>query len=268
MVRVFFRAIIVLILFSFIGCASIIKGGGHQGVQFNSEPPDAKITVTDLRNGNVVAATAKTPQIVMLQKDAGYFKYAKYLVAIEKDGYEKKELTIEGDVNGWYIGGNLIFGGLIGYLIVDPATGAMWTINPETVSVLLTPKGGADAIGFSIDEFKPPLTIEKLCSAIDSDKYDMTLTSPNNTVAKLNEILEVSNLYEKLESSNKLPKKAYGEVQLPPDIDDLKKQTADYRTSGIRYFGLTLDQQSKIKKLNRKLIEISYPNETPKKDKM
>jgi len=32
-------------------------------------------------------------------------------------------------LDGWYIAGNLLFGGLIGYFIVDPATGAMWTLK-------------------------------------------------------------------------------------------------------------------------------------------
>ncbi|MDY5520178.1 hypothetical protein, partial [Campylobacter lanienae] len=27
--------------------------------------------------------------------------------------------------------GNFIFGGLLGWLIVDPATGAMWNLKPE-----------------------------------------------------------------------------------------------------------------------------------------
>lgn len=36
-------------------------------------------------------------------------------------------------MNGWYIG-NLLFGGIIGLLIVDPATGAMWTLIPRKLT--------------------------------------------------------------------------------------------------------------------------------------
>jgi hypothetical protein len=46
-------------------------------------------------------------------------------LTLEKEGYDKEEVNIEGDANAWYIAGNLVFGGLIGWLIVDPATGAM-----------------------------------------------------------------------------------------------------------------------------------------------
>jgi hypothetical protein len=31
-------------------------------------------------------------------------------------------------MDGWYIG-NILFGGVIGFLIVDPATGAMWKLG-------------------------------------------------------------------------------------------------------------------------------------------
>ena len=31
-------------------------------------------------------------------------------------------------LDGWYIG-NIIFGGLLGILIIDPATGAMWRLD-------------------------------------------------------------------------------------------------------------------------------------------
>lgn len=41
-------------------------------------------------------------------------------------------MTITGSMSGWYIG-NILFGGLIGMLAVDPVTGAMYVL-PESVS--------------------------------------------------------------------------------------------------------------------------------------
>ncbi len=35
------------------------------------------------------------------------------------------------------LGGNILFGGLIGWLIVDPATGAMWTLVPKEINTEL-----------------------------------------------------------------------------------------------------------------------------------
>jgi len=43
---------------------------------------------------------------------------------------------VQGEVNGWYFG-NVIFGGLIGLLAVDPATGAMYTLKPKEISTTL-----------------------------------------------------------------------------------------------------------------------------------
>ncbi len=48
---------------------------------------------------------------------------------MKKEGYVKQVVSIESRVDGWYIVGNLFFGGLLGYLIIDPATGTMWTLN-------------------------------------------------------------------------------------------------------------------------------------------
>ncbi len=254
---------IVFLLMSFSGCATIIKGGSPQGVYFKSEPPDAKLTVIDLRNGNVITST-KTPQVVLLPKGSGYFKYGKYNATFEKEGYDRKEVYLEGDVNGWYAAGNIVFGGLIGWLIVDPLTGAMWSFDPEQISVLLNLKGVADPIGFNADEFKPPLSVEKLWAAISADKYEIKFRGPENTIANLNEMLEVPDLYGKLYNKDKLPKKG-GDVSLPPDINELKNQTADYRDAQIKFIGLNFDQQSKLRKLNRRLLEVAYPNETPKK---
>lgn len=116
------------------GCASIIKGGSPQAIQFKSNPTGADCDIRDFESNNVIS-TITTPAIVPLEKSRGYFKYSKYRVNCKLEGNNSQEAIIEGYASGWYIGGNLIFGGLIGYLIVDPATGAMWTLYPELVSV-------------------------------------------------------------------------------------------------------------------------------------
>ncbi len=58
-----------------------------------------------------------------------------------KDGYEPRELTLSGTMSGWYIG-NILFGGLIGMLVVDPQTGAMYRLEPKSLEVTLTPLKG------------------------------------------------------------------------------------------------------------------------------
>ena len=117
------------------GCASIILGT-TQKVPVNSTPSGAKVTVYDAKNKAIGGGT--TPCSLSLSRSSGFFSSAKYRVVIEKPGYEKREVKISGSVNGWYIAGNLVFGGLIGWLILDPATGAMWSLNPDDVKASLS----------------------------------------------------------------------------------------------------------------------------------
>lgn len=117
-----------------LGCASIIRGS-NQVVAFKSNPSEAKFKIYD-DNGELIVNNT-TPNVVTLKRGNGYFKKKSYKVVVEKEGYQTMEFQIEGKVNGWYLGGNLIFGGLIGYLIVDPLTGAMWTLSPEEINATL-----------------------------------------------------------------------------------------------------------------------------------
>lgn len=116
------------------GCATIIKGG-MQTVNIRSNPSEAKVTITDMSGITIVSQN--TPCMVSLKRGAGYFTKATYRVVVEKAGFSKFETMISGHINGWYAGGNLIFGGLIGYLILDPITGAMWTLQPEVLDANL-----------------------------------------------------------------------------------------------------------------------------------
>ena len=51
---------------------------------------------------------------------------------LELAGYQATEVALTPRMSGWYWG-NLLIGGLIGMLAVDPATGAMWSITPEKI---------------------------------------------------------------------------------------------------------------------------------------
>lgn len=70
-----------------------------------------------------------------MKSGSGYFSSEKYVVTFKKDGYDDANYTIHGSLDGWYIG-NILLGGLIGMLIVDPATGAMWKL-PDVQSASL-----------------------------------------------------------------------------------------------------------------------------------
>jgi hypothetical protein len=55
----------------------------------------------------------------------------------ELPGYSQAEIKLDSSVSGWYFG-NLLLGGLIGMLIVDPLTGAMYNLTPEKIEQPLT----------------------------------------------------------------------------------------------------------------------------------
>ncbi len=77
-----------------------------------------------------------TPTTVTLKAKAGFFSPAKYNVDFLFSNGIKKNITLTASIDGWYIG-NLLFGGVIGMLIVDPATGAMWKL-PSAIKMNLS----------------------------------------------------------------------------------------------------------------------------------
>ena len=62
-----------------------------------------------------------------------------------KEGYGKQVATISAELDGWYIG-NIVFGGLIGMLIVDPATGAMWRLDDSVNASLVENAEGSSEL--------------------------------------------------------------------------------------------------------------------------
>lgn len=129
-----------LLLTSFIaltlginGCATIVSGSS-QTLTFTSVPESATIEIKN-RKG-IKIHTGQTPATVSLKKGAGYFKPESYQVTFNKAGYQSKTIEVTGTLSGWYFG-NILFGGLIGILIVDPATGAMFKLAPKDVNAVL-----------------------------------------------------------------------------------------------------------------------------------
>lgn len=136
MKRSFFKvtimAIALPILFS--SCATIF-GRSSYPVSINSNPTGATVSITD-KTGKEVYKGA-SPATVTLKSGAGYFGRAEYQVKISSTGYAEQIIPINYKLNGWYFG-NLLIGGLIGMLIVDPITGAMWKLETPPVNVTLS----------------------------------------------------------------------------------------------------------------------------------
>jgi hypothetical protein len=96
----------------------------------------AHVSIFD-RNERLVE-TNTTAFIAQLSSGVGYFKSQEYRLFFELPGYQSVNVNLESKVSGRYWG-NLVLGGLIGMLIVDPLTGAMYNLTPEQIQQPLTP---------------------------------------------------------------------------------------------------------------------------------
>jgi hypothetical protein len=165
-----------LLLFIFSSCASIIKGG-EQVMNIKTDPAQAKCVISNLRSGQEVAHVT-TPSATVLKKGDGYFSKGTYKVSCEKEGYEKKDVSLEGNLSGWYIG-NIIFGGLIGWFIVDPITGAMWNLEPENVDLTLSKRGETpQSVGSVIKNMDTPQVPLQPVKASDTPATPISTPEP------------------------------------------------------------------------------------------
>ena len=117
------------------GCASIVHGGPRT-VTVSTVPAGAKATLAKATTGEVISVNI-TPFTVALSPKAGYFKGQSYKLKLELPGYTTSEVELKATLTGWYFG-NILLGGLIGMLIVDPATGSMWNLSPDKIEQPLT----------------------------------------------------------------------------------------------------------------------------------
>ncbi len=117
------------------GCATIVGDANHV-MPVSSTPSEAQVSIVDEKGSEVFKGA--TPTTVTLQKsDGSYWGKKSYSVKISKPGFETQTIPVTASANGWYIAGNLVFGGLIGWFVVDPFNGKMYNLSPETISASL-----------------------------------------------------------------------------------------------------------------------------------
>jgi hypothetical protein len=108
------------------GCASVMCGS-KQAVSIDSRPRGADVLVYNSQCEVVFQKT--TPCVATLPRRHGDAKSGNYVILIKKEGYEPAQIPLAGRVNtAYYL--NILCGG-VGFL-VDPITGAMWTLQPQT----------------------------------------------------------------------------------------------------------------------------------------
>ena len=103
-------------------CSSLV----NTPITLESIPTDATITITD--KSGVEVYKGNTPAETNLMASSGWFSKTSYQVKFEKEGFDSKTVPVEFKPDGWYFG-NTLFGGVVGLLIVDKATGAMFKLD-------------------------------------------------------------------------------------------------------------------------------------------
>lgn len=135
------RSLTLFIAMSIAGCATIMGQGKPETLNVRSTPERAKVIITDETGTKIFEG--QTPTSLSLEKKKEFFRGKKYDVQIISLNGEEKTITVNTKVGGWYFG-NLLLGGLIGLLIVDPATGGMWVLDTNDIDVTFnTLKQGA-----------------------------------------------------------------------------------------------------------------------------
>jgi len=113
-------------------CATIV-GHPTQTIPITSTPSEASIIIVD--EAGLEVFKGKSPTSATLQKSTGqYWGKKSYTVTVSMDGYKDQVVHLTASPTGWYIAGNLLFGGIIGWFIVDPYNGNMYTLSPENVA--------------------------------------------------------------------------------------------------------------------------------------
>lgn len=134
MKKLFSVVLIGMCIVACTGCATIVSDSRYP-VTITSSPNEAAIVIKN--RSNMPVFSGKTPAVVNLEASDGFFKKASYTITFSKPGFEDSMYTLTSTLDGWYWS-NIFLGGILGMVIIDPATGAMWKLDPQ-VSVELTP---------------------------------------------------------------------------------------------------------------------------------
>ena len=115
-------------------CASIVSHS-RWPVTIASSPVGATVRIVNSHGQEVFSGV--TPLATNLKSGAGFFSGEHYTVNFSMPGYDTQTAHLGTSVNGWYFG-NIFIGGLLGMLIIDPATGAMYRLDQQQMQATLT----------------------------------------------------------------------------------------------------------------------------------
>ena len=113
------------------GCATLFAPSKWP-LKIDTKPEGAWVKVIN-RNGDV-KFEGTTPATVFLPAGRFYFKKETYTVKLFMTGAEDKSIPV-GSVTNTYYWLNFLWGGLIGFVLIDPASGAMYQLDRESIEV-------------------------------------------------------------------------------------------------------------------------------------
>ena len=117
--RLLIAAAFAVTIVALPACATVTSGGSQQPVAITSIPSRAVVKVNGWERGT-------TPGVFRLPRNTPA------MVSLELQGYEPYQIYLSRSINGWFWV-NIPFFPL--GLIVDAATGAMYKLTPERISV-------------------------------------------------------------------------------------------------------------------------------------
>jgi hypothetical protein len=117
------------------GCSSVMCGS-RQSVSINSRPSGAEVLVYN--SDCKVVCKQTTPCVAKLERADAKGEAGNYVVLIKKQGFAPVQVPLTGKVNDAYYA-NVLFGGV--GLFVDSATGARWTLTPDSIDADAVPQG-------------------------------------------------------------------------------------------------------------------------------
>ncbi|MBA7568139.1 hypothetical protein ES708_09860 [subsurface metagenome] len=118
--------LLILAALLFAGCAYILSTDS-QDISISSSPAGAQVMIKT--TGGIEVFTGITPAQAHLKRKN------EYIVDVTLEGHAPKQVYLEQSLNPktfW----NILLGGIPG-LIVDGISGAIWNLEPETITITL-----------------------------------------------------------------------------------------------------------------------------------
>ena len=132
------KILVFICIIVMCSCATIMRDN-YQPITINSSPEHVDIKIVN--SDGLTVFEGSTPTTISLKTSkSGYFSPEKYTVYAKKDKYKDYQTSIDYRISNWYFFGNIVFGGLIGWLIVDPISGDMFYLEQKDAIINMSPK--------------------------------------------------------------------------------------------------------------------------------